>query len=383
MSLGLDLQPIKQLAVAVFQPALENAAGSCLVNDLGMVNFRTYDSPRELIYRRKNNPGGTLSVRNKGENLKTTSTGLTYVDEKAGTVKFGNVESVLISDILGNVRPEAVNITQDPLTIADTARRQFEILMTKLNNTARSFASFRFTRSITVGGITINNDVIQTGTTFPITWANLTDAKPINDLIDLKANYFGVNKPAQALTILASTKQIINLLKNTQIAQQLGLTRIIDDSAQVVTTLAQLNSILIAYNIRIYEWNEGYYTNPDSGFLGDITYFLDPDQITVIPGYYTVRNQADPILGLTEVRPGSSNAPFVDVIMVPDADFAFKQQTNQSLNTVGGNMNGAYFYTGIPWSNPGTPAVYETAVAIEMGAYAAKESFIKSIIVQP
>jgi hypothetical protein len=161
------------------------------------------------------------------------------------------------------------------------------------------------------------------------------------------------------------------------------LTRIIDNQAQVVVSLAQLNSILIAHNIRIYEWNEGYYTNPDSSFTGDITYFLDPDQITVIPGYYTVRNQADPILGLNQVAPGSSNAPFVDVIMVPDADFAFKQQMNQSLTTVGGNMTGAYFYTGIPWSSPATPAAYETAVAMEIGAYAAKESFIKSIIVQP
>jgi len=385
MSLAQGLELAKILVTETFQPCLEQASGSCLVNDLGLINFRTFNNPAELIYRKKNNPGGTLTQRLKGEDLKVSSTGISYVDEKAGTVKFGDAEEVLLSDVLGYNNPNAAKVFQDPMTITEIARRQFEVLMTKLNNTARSLAALRFVREITLseGNPIVNNSIDITVAPPVIGWDNITTAKPIYDLIKWREEYFGTNIGAQAMTVLMPAKQISNLLRNAQVAQQIGLTRISDPSAQVVVSLAQLNSVLAAHNIRIYEWSEGYYTKSDSSFKGQLTQFLNPNQITLIPGSYSVRNQ-NTVTATSQVMPGSSTAPFVDLIMVPDSGFVSKIQSPLGSGTgiLQGNLTGAYFYTGIPVTHPGHEDTYVSAVAVEMGAYTPQESSIKSIQVQ-
>jgi hypothetical protein len=373
------LQLIKE-KVATLTPTIQAAGGQSLIASLGLVNVRSYNTPRELIYRVKRNPGGTLSLRNKGENIKTRALGRTEVDYKAGTVKLGLSEAMNLSDFIGFNNPNNLNIDQNPLEVAEVALRQFENLFALTNNTIRTMMAFRFARSITLDGISITNDQIFQGLTAPsVSWGNVATANPILDLQNWKANFFGTNKPAQGLTVLASSKQVINILSNVNTLAFLGMTRIVEPGARLITTLPQLNSLLVAHNIVIHEWNEGYYTNHDSSTFGDITYFLPENEITLLPSAYFVRS--DSVTGaLVPVGPGSSTNPYVDIISVPDSDFMFRPQT--SFQGVSGVMAGAAFQTGIEYMSQTEPGKYRSTVSLELGAFQLPDARIASVVTQ-
>lgn len=373
---------IVEVLASVYRPAFENTTMKSTLYDLGMVNVRNEMSNTQLVFRKQNNLGGFLNYRANGENISVTSGGLNYRDEKVIPYGFADSRSVPVGQI-GLRNPESLN-PSDRDTLARVATGQMDELMTAAANTLRLWTALSVLPSITVDGITFTNSKVDsTGyawTGAGDTWAN-TANDIIGNLFNLKANFYGSGIPAGGLTVLHSSKQTFNLIRNTGLANLVGFDQSSYGQTPSAILYTKLQEVLAVHGISLIEWNDAYYANNNEANPYNVTKFLNDNYIVIIPNAYFQRRPGS--LVLEQVSASSNTAPFIELITAPSADFEYKTRRQAGNFGGAGVIPGAYVYSGIyEDQDPGKPDSYKTGVALDIGLFVEGSLGIKYIQVQ-
>lgn len=374
--------PSRQLLKSVYRPGYENADGGFLPYTLGMINISVLDNPATIKYRKQRNPGGTLGVRAAGETIKAKGSGLNYIDEEAGLIRFGDGRKTGSSEIFGQRNPETLN-PEDAYDLAIVARDHMDELMAAVSNTARLYSSLAFVPSVTIDGVSFSNSkIIQEDITGTGSWSD-ANFDIVNYLVTKRRNFFGNDLAAGGITVMISPKQVDNISKNLSVQKTIGF----DDSAFGTTPswviFEKVQRILAGFGVYVYEWNDTYYNTNNSEAYSNLSTFLPADYISIVPNTYAVRTPGNPSQ-MSLVSPQSpNNNPFVDFYVVPDPEFMNKTvlgsrgQGGRLLNN--GMINGAYFYQGFPYRGPEVPDSFETYVATMLGLFTAIEAAIRYV----
>ena len=379
-------QAIRETLMRVYEVTYPHAGvDSFLPFDLGIIKLTTVNNPGIFKFRRKKSLGGLNFVRLPGTEIRQRRTGIDYIDQETGLYHFEDGETMNPALVLRSQNPDSLD-PSDGYNLQLAIQHQMDSILVRTGNTARLFASLGLVPSITIDGHTYQNTAIeQVDYSSLWNWASTSTANPINNLFDLSENYFGTNKPAPGLTILMRSKQEVNLVKNSNVLQQLGFETKAGLSGVRVTDFGAVQRVFLqgSQPITLYVWNDGYRSSTNSDPYDNISYFLDPNYIVAIPNAYWVQTPGN-IMSQTLVTPRSTTNPMVELLLAPQEEFMSKVgRLTGGLNIGAFTVPGAYFYSGYGnMYEPAKPDEYKTLMACSMGLFVEQFANIKYIKVQ-
>jgi len=380
MSLGL---PTIEVLRTIYRPSYENASMKFTPFDLGAIRVTAEQSNTLLTFRRQNNPGGFLEPRGEGENITVKTGGLSYTDEKVKTYGFADARRISVGQ-LGLRNPESLN-PSDRDTIARVATTQMDELMAEAANTLRIWGSLAFLPSITYTSgdttLTLTNQKVDStsldvDTTAP--WSN-TSTDIVTQILGWKRDFFGTEKPANGMTIMVSTRQRYNLMKNTSVIDYVTYNQFNPTNRPSQVSFAQIaDAFLSLEDISIVEWNDAYYANNNESDPYNTTAFLDANHVVLVPNVYY--NRVSGSLVYQQIGSRNRTAPFIELITAPSADFEYKVERRDFPTNVMGTIPGAYVFSGFVRAiDPGKPDTYETHVALDVGLFIERSLKIKHV----